>query len=82
VKSVFSIITLFTLTDRTQLADTLENLHTMIDFYGMPTYSQNQLISPFYIQNDGWLSDKIETVISLLKDRSFFCRFSPSHLVT
>jgi hypothetical protein len=33
-----------------------------------------------YVPNDGWKSDKIEFVIKALKNRSFFNRFSQSHI--
>ena len=38
VKSIFALITLFTNVDRARLGDTLDNLQTMMDFYGVPTY--------------------------------------------
>ena len=35
---------------------------------------------PWYVPNDGWKSDKIELIIKSLKNRSFFGRFSQSHI--
>ena len=36
IRSVFSLITLFTVNDREKQAEQLDNLHTMMDFYGLP----------------------------------------------
>ena len=51
-----------------------------MDFYGLPSYKNSSLISQFYVQNDGWKTDRIEEIVHSLKDRSFFCRFSKQHI--
>lgn len=82
VKSVFSLITLFTITDRSKMGDTLDNLQTMMDFYGVPTYDQSASLASCYVSGDGWRSDKVELVVEAIKNRSFFQRFSKQHLVS
>lgn len=81
VSSVFSLVTLFAVTERSKVSDSLDNLQSMMDFYGIPTYEESDSIAPFYVEGDGWLSDKVELVISMIKNRHFFRRFSKSHLV-
>lgn len=54
---------------------------TFMDFYGVPKYENCEKIVPHYIPNDGWVTDKVEHVIKCLKDRSFFRRFSQSHIL-
>ncbi len=49
VRSVFSIITLFTTNDRDKKCEQLDNLATLMDFYGVPKYDSCDKIVPFYI---------------------------------
>ena len=51
-----------------------------MDFYSHPKYANQESLIPWYIPNDGWNSDKIELIIRALKNRSFFVRFSQSHI--
>lgn len=39
VKCVFSLITLFTNVDRSKVGDTLDSFQSIMEFYGVPTYS-------------------------------------------
>ncbi len=76
VKSVFALITLFTHPeDRDKIGESLDNLKTMMEFYGVPKREKLSL-APYWVENDGWKSDKIEKVIEILRERSFFKRFS------
>lgn len=83
MRSVFSLITLFTNPpdDRDKVSESLDNLRTMMEFYGVPEPASIK-IAPFYVDGDGWKSDKVDKVIDLIKDRSFFRRFSKQHLVS
>lgn len=80
IRSIFSLITLFTLNDKEKQNEQIDNLKTLMDFYGLPVYKNSQLISQYYIQNDGWKTDKIDEIVHSVKDRSFFCRFSKQHI--
>ncbi len=51
-----------------------------MDFYSHPKYDSMESLDGMYIPNDGWRSDKVEHIIKSLKNRSFFCRFSQSHI--
>ena len=76
IKSVFSLITLFTFPeDRDKISEALDNLRTMMEFYGIPKKEKLSL-AHFWVENDGWKSDKIDTVVDILRERSFFKRFS------
>ncbi|TNV73380.1 hypothetical protein FGO68_gene4626 [Halteria grandinella] len=81
VKCVFSLITLFTNVDRSKVGDTLDSFQSIMEFYGVPNYSQSASLTSCYVLNDGWRSDKVELVIEAIKNRSFFQRFSKSHLL-
>jgi hypothetical protein len=76
IRSVFSVITLFTNQDRSKQSEQLENLKTVMDFYSHPKYENQESLIPWYVPNDGWKSDKIEQIIKAIKNRSFFGRFS------
>lgn len=36
VRSVFALVTLFSITDRSKVSDSLDHLKTMMEFYGVP----------------------------------------------
>ena len=42
IRSVFSVITLFTNQDRVKQGEQLDNLRTVMDFYGHPKYGEEQ----------------------------------------
>ncbi len=46
-----------------------------MEFY-KPKETITDPICPFYVQNDGWLTDKVDLVVNKLKDKSFFRRFN------
>ena len=62
--------------------DSLENFRTMMEFYGRPKYEHDDSLAKWWVKGDGWKNDKIETVVNSLKSRSFFQRFSTTHLVS
>ena len=78
IRSVFSLITLFTLNDKEKQSEQIDNLKTLMDFYGVPP--SQQPIAQYYVEADGWRSDRIDEVVKSLKNRSFFSRFSQQHI--
>lgn len=80
VKYVFGIILLPFQNDRRLVSDYVENFENLMDFY-KPKVTINDPICPYYVPKDGWLTDKIDLVISKIKDRSFFKRFNKMQLV-
>ena len=66
--------------DRRKATDFLENFENVMDFY-QPKNPVTDPICPFYIPNDGWITDKIDLVINKIKDKSFFKRFNKLQLV-
>lgn len=79
VKYVFGLIFLQNQPQRVK-QDYVENLETVMDVY-CDSPKLKVPISPFYIQGDGWITDKIDHVIRLLKDRSFFRRINKQQIV-
>ena len=80
IRNVFGIISLFTMSERQKLTDQLDSLQSLMEFYSPP--AQATSIAQWYTPGDGWCSDKVSAVVKLLRNRSFFCRFSQSHLVS
>lgn len=55
--------------------DYVENFQNLMDFYE-PKVTIPDPLFDYYIQKDGWLTDKQDEVVNKLKDRSFFRRFN------
>ena len=51
-----------------------------MEFYGHPKYDSQESLIGCYVPDDGWKSDMVEFIVKALKDRSFFRRFSQSHI--
>lgn len=62
VKYVFGIILLPFHNDRRMTVDYVENFENLMEFY-KPRNTIQDPICPFYIENDGWKTDKIDTVV-------------------
>ncbi len=41
IRSIFSLITLFTLNDKEKQNEQIDNLKTLMDFYGLPVYKNS-----------------------------------------
>lgn len=75
VKYVFGIILLPFHNDRRLTVDYVENFENLMEFY-KPKETIKDPITLFYINNDGWLTDKVDLVVQKVKDKSFFLRFN------
>jgi hypothetical protein len=52
-----------------------------MEFY-KPKNTIKDPICLYYIPNDGWLTDKVDMVVTKLKDKSFFRRFNKLQIVS
>lgn len=75
VKYVFGIVLLPMQENKRLTVDYIENFENLMDFYAPKNTIPDPLL-PFYVENDGWLTDKIDEIVNKIKFRSFFCRFT------
>ncbi|CDW75604.1 tpr repeat protein [Stylonychia lemnae] len=75
VKYVFGIILLPFQNDRRLTTDYVENFENLMDFY-QPRNTITDPICLYFVDGDGWKTDKVDLVVTKIKDRSFFKRFN------